>query len=252
MAVVETECIVLRSYDLADADKIALLLTADHGIVRAVAKGAKRLRSKFGGSLEPLSRLKASYFKKETRELVDLDRVEIIESAFDLVSEPEILTRFSYLTDILISLVPAEDPDPAMFRMMNTCIETVRNRPEAIDSVSLYFEAWLLRLAGFFPSWDECSICKLELGDGADAQVTAEFQLICDRCRRSSAGEMLTANDRATVARSRRQSPEAFSSESVAADSLARLSSIFKRMIARATGFERVDRALQAGVQGLR
>ncbi|MBX7060709.1 MAG: DNA repair protein RecO [Pyrinomonadaceae bacterium] len=248
MAVVETECIVLRSYDLADADKIAILLTADHGIVRAVAKGAKRLKSKFGSGLEPLSRVRASYFKKETRELVDLDRTEVIESAFDLVSSPEILTRFSYLIDIMISLVPVEDPDPAMFRMLGACVETVRNRPETINSVSLYFEAWLLRLAGFFPSWDICSVCGLGIDDGLGAQVAADFQLICSRCRRSSGGDTLTENDRKTVARSRRQSPEAFSSEVVTEDSLTKLSSIFKRMIGRATGSDRVDRVLQAGV----
>ena len=72
MAVIETESIVLRSFDLSDADRIAVLLTEDHGIVRAVAKGAKRLKSRFGSGLEPLSLVKATYFQKETRELVDL------------------------------------------------------------------------------------------------------------------------------------------------------------------------------------
>lgn len=249
MAVVETECIVLRSYDLADADKIAVLLTADHGIVRAVAKGAKRLKSKFGSGLEPLSRVNAVYFQKESRELVDLDKVEVIESAFDLVSTPELLTEFSYLIDILISSVPAEDPDPAMYRMVNASLSAVRKHPGWIDAVSLYFEAWLLRLGGFFPSWDMCSICKLRIGDDMDAQVGAEFQLICARCRKSSGGETLSAIERNIILRTRRLSPEAFALEAASEDSVKRLSAILKRMIGRAVGYERVDRALQAGVQ---
>ncbi|KXK06910.1 MAG: DNA repair protein RecO [Acidobacteria bacterium OLB17] len=249
MAVVETECIVLRSYDLADADKIAVLLTADHGIVKAVAKGAKRLKSKFGSGLEPLSRVNAVYFKKETRELVDLDKAEVLESAFDLISSPEVLTQFSYLTDILISLVPAEDPDPAIFRMMNASLGAVRKSPDSLDAVSVYFEAWLLRLAGFFPSWDSCSICKISFREEEAAQIGAEFQLICVRCRKSAGGDTLTAGDREVIARSRRQSPAAFASESIPPETLAKLSAIFKRMIGRATGFDKIDRALHAGVR---
>jgi len=249
MAVVETECIVLRSYDLADADKIAVLLTADHGIVRAVAKGAKRLKSKFGSGLEPLSRVNAAYYQKETRELVDLDKVEVIESAFDLVSSPELLTEFAYLIDILIACVPAEDPDPAMYRMVNASLSAVREHPEAIGPVSLYFEAWLLRLGGFFPSWEVCSICDLAIGDDLDAQVGAEFQLICSRCRKSSGGETLNAIERNIIQRTRKESPMAFASEPAPEDSIKKLSSILKRMIGRATGYDRVDRALQAGVQ---
>ncbi|MBX3282162.1 MAG: DNA repair protein RecO [Acidobacteria bacterium] len=252
MAVVETECIVLRSYDLADADKIAVLLTADHGVVRAVAKGAKRLKSKFGSGLEPLTRVNAAYFKKETRELVDLDKIEVIESAFSLVSSPEILTRFAYLIDILISLVPAELPDPALYRMTNACLGAVRNRPDSIEAISLYFEAWLLRLAGLFPTWDACSICKVQLGSDQASQIGAEFQLICERCRKSSGGDMVTAKQRDVVLRSRKLSPEAFALEPIPDESLKKLSSIFRRMIGRATGFENVDRALQAGVQGRR
>jgi len=249
MAVVETECIVLRSYDLADADKIAVLLTADHGIVRAVAKGAKRLKSKFGSGLEPLSRVNAAYFQKETQELVDLDKTEVIESAFALVSSPELLTEFSYLIDILLSCVPAEDPDPAMYRMVSASLSAVREHPGSIGAVSLYFEAWLLRLGGFFPSWETCSICRLQLGDESDAQVGAEFQLICARCRKSSGGETLSAADRNIILRTRRLSPKDFASESMREDSLNKLSVILKRMIARASGYERVDRALRAGIQ---
>ena len=53
MSLIETESIILRSYNLAEADKIVVLLTRDHGVVRGVAKGAKRLKSKFGSGLEP-------------------------------------------------------------------------------------------------------------------------------------------------------------------------------------------------------
>ena len=64
MALIETESLVLKSYNLAEADKIVVLLTHDHGVVRGVAKGAKRLKSKFGSGLEPFSVVHSTYFQK--------------------------------------------------------------------------------------------------------------------------------------------------------------------------------------------
>ncbi len=55
MGLIETEGLILKSYSLAEADKIVVLLTQDEGLVRGVAKGAKRLKSRFGGGLEPFS-----------------------------------------------------------------------------------------------------------------------------------------------------------------------------------------------------
>jgi DNA repair protein RecO (recombination protein O) len=55
MPLVETESLILKSYSLAEADKIVVFLTQDQGLVRGVAKGAKRLKSRFGGALEPFS-----------------------------------------------------------------------------------------------------------------------------------------------------------------------------------------------------
>ena len=53
MSLLETEGLVLKTYNLAEADRIVVFLTHGHGLVRGVAKGAKRLKSKFGSSLEP-------------------------------------------------------------------------------------------------------------------------------------------------------------------------------------------------------
>jgi DNA repair protein RecO (recombination protein O) len=55
MGLVETQAIVLQTYKLADADKIVLCMTEKSGLVRGVARGARRLKSKFGASLEPFT-----------------------------------------------------------------------------------------------------------------------------------------------------------------------------------------------------
>ena len=75
MGLVETEGLVLKSYGLAEADKIVVLLTEKQGLVRGVAKGAKRLKSRFGGGLEPLTVVQTEYHQKDERELVSIRRI---------------------------------------------------------------------------------------------------------------------------------------------------------------------------------
>jgi len=75
MAIVETESLILKSYALAEADKIVVFLSQNQGIIRGVAKGAKRLKSRFGGSLEPFSVVNLIYFQKEDSELVKINQI---------------------------------------------------------------------------------------------------------------------------------------------------------------------------------
>ena len=44
--------VVIRTYDFGEADRVIVLLTRDHGLVRAVAKGVRRAKSRFGSRLQ--------------------------------------------------------------------------------------------------------------------------------------------------------------------------------------------------------
>ena len=80
MGIVETQAIVLQTSKLADADKIAVCMTEKAGLVRGVARGARRLKSKFGAGLEPFTLIRLTYFEKESRELVSLNYADIVAS----------------------------------------------------------------------------------------------------------------------------------------------------------------------------
>src|SRR5919199_637171 len=74
----ETEAFMLRTYTLKEADKICVFLSRDAGKLRGVAHGARRLKSRYGASLEPFTEVAISYFQKEHRELVSISNCEII------------------------------------------------------------------------------------------------------------------------------------------------------------------------------
>src|SRR5688500_7676363 len=124
MSLKQTEAIVIKSYSLSEADRIVVFFTREFGVVRGVAKGAKRLKSRFGSMLEPFSTVNLEYFQKEDRELVSIRYVDLVRSCFDQASEPEVLQTFSYIADLLISFVPPHDPNETLYRMVKACIDS--------------------------------------------------------------------------------------------------------------------------------
>jgi DNA repair protein RecO (recombination protein O) len=179
---VETEGLVLRKYSLGDADRIVLVLTESHGLVRGVANGAKRLKSKFHSSLEFFSRIHINYFQKEERELVSIRSTDLVESVFSKISSPVFFDAFSEIADLLIRFTPSSEPNKRLYHMTRHCLAAAIEDEESIPAVRLYFEIWLLKLGGFLPSWEHCSKCGGSLTDSGGHTLDIDFQIECEKC----------------------------------------------------------------------
>lgn len=238
MPLIETESLVIKSYNLAEADRIVVLLTRDHGVVRGVAKGAKRLKSKFGSSLEPFSVVHVEYFQKDAVELVSIQKIDLIQSNFAVASNPDFLQKFSYLADLLITFSPPHDPNETLYRMVKACIETAAADKTSFLSTGVYFELWMLRLAGYMPDWSRCDECGRVFDDIEETGVRSNSHLMCLNCRRSSS-RSLDGTGRAIAAAARKLSPVEFAKFTAAkVDDLRNLSTILKQMISQSVGRE--------------
>lgn len=241
----ESEGIILRSYNLAEADKIVVVLTRDRGLIRGVAKGAKRLQSKFGGGLEPFSIVQISYFQKETSELASINQIELVKSYFSSAGDPAFLQKFSYLADLLIEFAPPHDPDETLYRMAKVCLETGSNMPEGLESIAVYFEIWILRLSGFLPNWNDCDKCSKDLAPNEPAGLQFSFQLVCDSCSLRKGNLTVSPNQRLLFMCAQKLAPENFVEFSREFGSeLSELSVILRRVIAQVLGRETVGEKL--------
>src|SRR5258708_30030430 len=164
MALVNTDAIVLRTYNLAEADRIAVCLTRSAGLVRAVAKGARRMKSRFGASLEPFTLIRLAFYERENRELVSISNTEILKSHFDLAAQLEVSEILAYMGELVADFAPPHKANEKLFRMVSACIEALESAPESARLVLRYFAVWLLRLAGLFPDVLSCAECCLRLG----------------------------------------------------------------------------------------
>jgi len=236
MPLVETESLILRTYNLAEADKIVLMFTRDHGIVRGVAKGAKRLKSKFGSSLEPYSVVRIHYFQKETLELMSIQRIDLIDSYFAAASRPEFLNKFAYLTEILIASLPPHDPNETLYRMTKACLAAAEVDQTKLESIGLYFEIWLLKLTGYLPRWKNCTECGTEFGEAQAGGLAANHELICGNCRRLSSMQQIGPHARKLVSDALRLSPRDFCELDFEQSLLRELSQFCRRVISQTIG----------------
>ena len=143
-----TEAITLRTYPYGEAHKIAVFLTRDFGILRAAAHGAKASRSRFGSSLEPLTRVQLSFQLKENQDLATLRNCEIIRpfAAYGLSLERNLC--FSYLAELVFEFGQERRPDEKLFRLTAATLEA---SDSPTDRLCRYFELWLLHIEGVLP-----------------------------------------------------------------------------------------------------
>ena len=188
MALFETEALILRSYNLAEADKIVVCLSRSAGLIRGVAKGCRKLKNRFGAALEPFTLINLTYYEKENQELVSFRQVEILKSRFNLSSNAAILTGFAYMGDLLIDFSPPHQANDNLFRMALACFEAAAETPEDLDAVLRYFEVWLLKLEGFLPDLRVCANCQRAFSGDEAVYLGADLSLRCSECSNSRGG----------------------------------------------------------------
>ena len=182
MALFETEALILRTYNLAEADKIVVCLSRSAGLIRGVAKGCRKLKNRFGASLEPFTLINLTYYENEQRELVSFRQTEILKSRFNLSSNSPVLTGFSYMGDLLIDFSPPHQANDNLFRMALACFEAVSDAPEDLEAVLRYFEVWLLKLEGFLPDLRSCGNCHRAFSGQEAIHLEPDLSLRCKDC----------------------------------------------------------------------
>ncbi len=150
MPLYTAEALILRTYKLGEADRIVVFLTRDRGKKRGVAPNARKSRKRFGAALEPLTEVRVAYFEKERRELVSLNYAEPIRSPLSAPS-PEALGYSHYFAELIDEWAAEADVDERLFRLGTSALEALLSGAP-VEPLARYFECWLLRLQGVYPS----------------------------------------------------------------------------------------------------
>ena len=147
-----SETYVLRTYPFRESDLIVSFFTRDQGKLRGVARRARRPKSSFGSGLERLSLVNLSYSQKETRELVNLNSCDLLQSQFDLVSDFDASVALDYLAEVSDQMLPPHEANERFFRLLGAVLGYMHHRaPGSTWTAITYFSLWATRLSGFLP-----------------------------------------------------------------------------------------------------
>jgi DNA repair protein RecO (recombination protein O) len=240
----KTEAFLLRTYALKEADKICVFLTRDQGKVRGVAHGARRIRSRFGSALEPFTEVALSYFQKEGRELVSVSSCDILRSHFERgARDVESASAFSYMAELLTEFLPDHEPNERLYRLVAAVLEAVEGEEGDLAQVLRYFEAWLLKLVGFFPDTYHCAVCDEAISERESVFLTAEGTPRCAACG-GGKGFSVDSDLRSVIGEMFRLHPTAFARNVVRPDHILKIGEINYQIIRHALERDLRSRAL--------
>jgi DNA repair protein RecO (recombination protein O) len=178
--------IVLRTYKLGEADRIVVLLTREHGKVRAVAKGVRKTRSKFGARLEPTSHVAVQFYAG--RELDIVTQVESVDHFRAIRDDLDRIARASAMLEAADQMSLERQPSPRLYQMLLGALRTLADHNSPLVTPAFFWK--LLALEGYGPVIDRCAACGLD-PDLAGIELVA-FDLgtggtLCSACRRGRA-----------------------------------------------------------------
>ncbi len=155
----KTEAIVLRSIRYGEADRVLHLYTADHGRVGAVAKGVRRVKSRLGGRLEPLSRV-GLVLHQGRGELCTISQADTVHAHPALRERRESLERASQACEAVLRLLDSNEPNRPAYNLLSNELALLDAHPErAGRAQALAFRLKLLLAAGFAPELASCAAC---------------------------------------------------------------------------------------------
>ena len=148
--------VVLRTYKLGEADRIVSLLTRGHGKVRAVAKGVRKTKSRFGARLEPASHVDLLLYEGRG-ELDIVSQAETLDHVRPLRDDLDRLGRAIAVLEAADQLSLEREPNPGLYEMLVGALRALADRDAPLVVAGFLLKA--LALEGFRPEVEMCVAC---------------------------------------------------------------------------------------------
>jgi DNA repair protein RecO (recombination protein O) len=182
MPLVKTPAIVLSTRNLGETDKLVTFFTQRSGKVTGTAKGARRIKSRFGGSLEPFTYCQIILFQKTPDALYRIQQVDIVQSFRELRENLERILWASRITALTSAMVPEAEANPTLFNVLLETLISLQGSDG--EFATRLFEIRLLRYAGYQPRLDVevCLGCRERLDPRIIFFSPCHGGIICRAC----------------------------------------------------------------------
>lgn len=172
------EGVILKTIKLGEADRIVTIFTRSNGKVRAVAKGVRKTKSRFGARLEPFTQAQLMIYKG--RNLDTITSVDIVRSFDEVRTDYRCLTSAAALVDVVEKITEERAQSLATYSLLLSGLQALGAGP--CGSIVPAFLIKLLSISGYHPQLSVCAGCGTKTGLGG---FSAAFGgAVCESCWR--------------------------------------------------------------------
>jgi DNA repair protein RecO (recombination protein O) len=184
LSLFETEAVILNTLRLGEADKLVTLLSLKRGKVKAVAKGARRPKSRYGASLEPFTYCNVILFDKKPTVLMRMNQADILHPFLKIREDLDRIEAASRMVNIVSALLPEGEANPKVFSLLLAGLGEVE-KGERLEWLVRVFEIRALKHAGYQARLDRCLICHREIEAKAVYFSPKNGGTLCVACART-------------------------------------------------------------------
>lgn len=177
----KAEGIVLRTYPFGEANRVVVLLTAEHGKVRAVAKGVSRGKSRLAAAVQPFTH--ARFLLWQGRQLDGINQAEIVRPSHTLTGDLGAIAAAAYATELADTFWEERQEAPEAFALLRDGLQWLPGRSgEERQAFLRWLQLRTLALAGFQPELECCAHCGAELQGPRLRYAPDRGGLCCAEC----------------------------------------------------------------------
>jgi DNA repair protein RecO (recombination protein O) len=180
------EGVILRHADWGETDRLVTLYTRERGKVRALAKGARKIRSRKAGHLEPFTRVTLQLAR--SHDLPIVTQADTLDAYLPIHEDLAKTGQAAYIVELLDRFTYEDDTENyGIFRLLTEVLSRLEKESDPWLAIR-YYEVRLLDLLGYRPHWFECANCGREIKAEDQYFSAARGGVLCPACGRGLPG----------------------------------------------------------------
>lgn len=190
MSLLKTQAVILRSHRWGDADRIVTFFSLQFGKIRGVARGARRLKSRYSGVLEPFGVVDLTLFQRTSDSLGMISQIDLVSSFKAIREDLGVMTAAARMVRIVESITADRDPNHQMYWALVQSLEMLE--PDAdLPLTALLFQIHVLGHTGFKPQIEQCTECGKPIVEDPLWFSPRLGGIVCTGCGRNGIGRII-------------------------------------------------------------
>ena len=179
-----TEAIIISSMNLGEADRLVTFFSLDRGMLKGVAKNARKSFRRFGAGLEAFTASRLHLYEREHQELVRIESADILTQHPAIAADLGRAAAGAVMLELLKELAPPGERNAQAYLLLSHVLHLLNEGGEPLFLLGV-FEIKLLSLLGYQPKLDHCLSCGTQ-PRGEIIFLSMKGGVLCPDCMVSS------------------------------------------------------------------